>query len=37
MLCLNEKSADYMGQGVTEKVLACLTFILGDDVSIEKR
>jgi hypothetical protein len=37
MLIINEKFADYMGQGVSEKILTMLIDILGDNVSYEMR
>ena len=37
LLVINEKFADYLGQGVSEKILTILINILGGDVSYEKR
>ena len=37
MLCMNEKFADFMGQGVSEKILTVLIDILGDAISPENR
>ena len=37
LLVINEKFADYLGQGVSEKILTILINILGGDISYEKR
>ena len=37
MLLLNEKFADFLGQGVSEKVLSCIVSILEEDLCEESR